>query len=290
MPSIRLILLVLALPILSACSPPPPPPVQDQALPIGPSQTQPVQRLEAPETPEPTNSPVAPPVPSKTPTPAPERVAVCSPLEGILLSELGNFMTNPFNPPVAGSDDPHQGIDLADFLPGTRVAIKGRGVAAIMGGRVAAVLNGDFPFGYGVILETAWSGTAENVPLLPTPFPDTPLYTTLSCPAVTRFDVNQDARSVYVMYAHLDGPVDIDVGEQVDCGQVIGRIGDSGNALNPHVHVEVRAGPSRLTLVDGMSHYDPSATAAEMDAYCLWRVDGSFQLLDPADLFGVDEE
>jgi len=57
-------------------------------------------------------------------------------------------------------------------------------------------------------------------------------------------------------------------------------VGDSGNALNPHLHLEMRIGPAGITFA-GMSHYDNSATSEEMAAYCTWRVSGKFQLVDP---------
>jgi murein DD-endopeptidase MepM/ murein hydrolase activator NlpD len=64
------------------------------------------------------------------------------------------------------------------------------------------------------------------------------------------------------------------------CGSPIGRIGDTGNALNPHLHLETRVGPAGVVF-QGMSHYDPGASTAEMDAYCAWRIGGAFRLVDP---------
>jgi hypothetical protein len=38
-----------------------------------------------------------------------------------------------------------------------------------------------------------------------------------------------------------------------------------------------------------MAHYDNSATPAEMDQYCTWRVRGIFRLVDPLFLLGLSE-
>ena len=72
------------------------------------------------------------------------------------------------------------------------------------------------------------------------------------------------------------------------CGQAIGSVGMSGNALNPHLHLEVRVGPAGIRL-ESMAHYDTSATAQEMANYCRWRVSGLFQLVDPMQLGSLGE-
>jgi hypothetical protein len=40
---------------------------------------------------------------------------ICSPLQGLTISQLDQTISNPFYPPPIGSDDPHQGVDLADI-------------------------------------------------------------------------------------------------------------------------------------------------------------------------------
>jgi len=41
-------------------------------------------------------------------------------------------------------------------------------------------------------------------------------------------------------YAHLENKPEIEVGDQVEAGDTIGRIGDSGKSTGPHLHFEVR--------------------------------------------------
>ena len=51
----------------------------------------------------------------------------------------------------------------------------------------------------------------------------------------------------YVGYAHLiPGTITAKLGEQVHRGQVLGRLGNSGNSTEPHLHIQVCNGPSFL--------------------------------------------
>lgn len=216
-----------------------------------------------------------------------DRPLVCSPLEGISLAQLADMISNPFYPPPSGSDDPHQGVDLADIDP-NNVARAGRPVSAVLNGRVAAVIRDRFPYGNALLVET----TLESLPDgwldqldLPTPGlpPDIP--PTLTCPDLpTQPGWDLDRLSLYLLYAHLQTPPELQAGQEVECGQVFGAIGSSGNALNPHLHLEVRSGPAGASF-QSMAHYDASASLEEMAAYCAWRVSGSFPLVNPMSLF-----
>jgi hypothetical protein len=66
----------------------------------------------------------------------------------------------------------------------------------------------------------------------------------------------------------------------VECGARIGQIGQSGNALNAHLHLEARVGPAGARF-EGLAHYESRASPTEMSNYCAWRVSGIFQLVDP---------
>ena len=215
-----------------------------------------------------------------TPTPTP---SICSPLDGYSLEELPSLISNPYNPPGPGSDDPHQGVDLADRLPGSQAAISGMGVRTLMSGVVAGIIEDRFPYGYAVLVETRLQDMDLNrLPsdYLPEPLPEPLVNPALTCPPV-QFPVETSfERSIYVLYAHLKSQPLVARGQDVSCGQNIGYVGQSGNALNPHLHVESRLGPAGAIFLS-LAHYDNSATQVEMGLYCLWRVSGMFQLLDP---------
>jgi murein DD-endopeptidase MepM/ murein hydrolase activator NlpD len=212
-----------------------------------------------------------------------QNLHVCSPLAGIALVDLETAVSNPFNPPPSGSDDPHQGVDLAD-MDANRLARAGMAVQSVLPGKIVMVTADRFPFGYAVIIETkvdrreSYMWDRINLPTAaPTPAFSSPLF----CPKEA-FKPNWDTRSkaVYILYAHLAEQSPLKSGESVECGSQIGNMGQSGNALAPHLHLEIRMGPSG-TVFQNMAHYDNSATLEEMAAYCAWSVGGLFSALNP---------
>jgi murein DD-endopeptidase MepM/ murein hydrolase activator NlpD len=214
--------------------------------------------------------------------------SVCSPLENLPIDQLAGQISNPYQPPPVGSDNPHQGVDLADLLPGSQMAVSGRRVQAVMAGQVSMVIRDRFPYGNAILIETpldlypaeGWEGMQ-----IPTPAPTLAAVQALTCPAGVEPKFSRpDRRSLYLLYAHLQDLPDLSPGDSATCGQAIGRVGSSGNAMNPHLHFEARVGPSGLQMTS-MAHYDASASAEEMSSYCMWRVSGLFQLVDPMKIF-----
>ena len=210
-------------------------------------------------------------------------IQVCSPFEEIALAQLPEAVVNPFHPPPPGSDDPHQGVDFAERRPGDQVALEGLPVHAVLSGQAASVIVDRFPYGNALLVETS----LDNLPVtwqaqlqLPTPGPTLELRSALTCPPGSMPSGESEGRSLYLLYAHMKEPVELQPGREVACGENIGAIGSSGNALNPHLHLEVRVGPSGAGF-SGMAHYDSSASPEEMANYCTWRVSGIFQLIDP---------
>jgi murein DD-endopeptidase MepM/ murein hydrolase activator NlpD len=244
---------------------------------------------KAVDTPAPEPSPTSLPL-TATPLPA---VQLCSPLQDISLNQLPQMISNPFHPPTPGSDDPHHGVDLSILLPNTTVAVSGAPVQAALAGRVAAVIKDRFPYGNALLVEVPLDNTPPIWWLpaqIPSPMPTLENHSALTCPAEPLPPgLDPARRSLYVLYAHLLEPVQLNSGDSVSCGQVFAKVGSSGNALNPHLHFETRVGPSGL-IFTSMAHYDNSATSAEMSAYCLWRISGLFQLVDPLKILQLGEE
>jgi murein DD-endopeptidase MepM/ murein hydrolase activator NlpD len=246
--------------------------------------------------PQATFTPITSPSATRTPTsrlpasPTPTPFRACSPLLGIAAQELSSIVANPYNPPPLGSDDPHQGVDLAQVRDG--IAVSGLPVQAVLPGRVVLVVSGRFPYGNAVLVETPLDALpatyleALDLPAVPS-VPEK--RTALTCPtppSAVAFDFKQ--RSLYLLYAHLLEPPALSVRDEVACGQPIGAIGSSGNALNPHLHLEVRLGPAGAHF-PGMAHYDTGATPNEMAAYCQWRVSGAFLTIDPLRLLAESQ-
>jgi murein DD-endopeptidase MepM/ murein hydrolase activator NlpD len=235
--------------------------------------------------PTPTLTPL-PPTATLTSTPV---VEVCSPLQDVSLDELPQIVTNPFDQPRPGLDDGHHGVDLAFYRFGNHVGMSGLPVLSVLPGTVAAAVTDRPPYGNMVMIETplefvppAWNTTLQLPTLMPTVVPPN-----LTCPVQPDFpnlDVNR--RSLYLLYAHLNKPTTLTPGQAVACGGPLGEVGTTGNSVNPHLHLEVRIGPSGARF-DGMAHYIGNATTLEMLNYCAWRVSGLFQMTDPMKLLSL---
>jgi murein DD-endopeptidase MepM/ murein hydrolase activator NlpD len=214
---------------------------------------------------------------------------VCSPLQGINLADLEGAIVNPFNPPPPGSDNFHQGVDFGDLDSAARIALSGRPVQTVIPGRIIGIFNDKFPYGNAVLIETP----LRNLPQAladrfssPTPIAS-PVASNLSCPSVALPPWDTSSLSLYVLYAHLEERPELMIEGRIDCGVTIGKLGGTGNALNPHLHLEVRVGPAGARF-PGLAHYDTSARAEEMAGYCAWRVGGEFKILDPLLLFELN--
>ena len=282
--------ILFCLVVLAACQPAPEARLESSstAAPLTATATLAKTRTEVPSptlVPTSKSTPLPPTAPSK---PAP---ILCSPLEGYRLDQMPALVSNPFHPPPPGSDDPHQGVDLADRPESSQIAVAGRLVQAVLDGSVAAVIQDRFPYGNALLVETPLDGLPEAWPAAlslaepaPTPRPNL----ALTCPDVVQKNW-QAGQSLYLLYAHLQQAPAFQQNDPVACGQGIGNIGDSGNTLNPHLHLEIRLGPVGVRF-SSLAHYDNQATLAEMDNYCTWRVRGIFRLVDPLQLLGLPEK
>lgn len=236
------------------------------------------------------NTPIVSPtrLVSHTPTSTPDqknglpvRQQICSPMENILLSDLPGYVVNPYHPPQAGSDDPHHGTDFADQQPGTTIAVSGLPVHAILPGKVAGIISDRFPYGNAVIIESPIGLVNIDPEIIPEVMPTLSAYPALTCPPLQGpLTLDEKKQSFYLLYAHLQSQPTMTIGDEVSCGQNLGVIGESGNALNPHLHLEIRIGPGGARF-PSMAHYDNSASTDEMAFYCLWRISGLFQTIDP---------
>ncbi len=277
---------------LAACQAGAPPATLPAALASPSIQAAAVETPTATLSPSPTIPAADTPIPSSSAAPsATPGLRLCSPMQGVAWAELPGMISNPFHPPQrAGSDDPHQAVDFAD-IGADGYALTGRGVQAVLEGRIAGVIADRFPYGNAVLVESP----LENLPgnwletlSLPAPAPTLAVIPALTCPPGEPVAFDPEKRSLYLLYAHLEAPPALEPGQAVGCGQAIGKVGMSGNALNPHLHLEVRVGPAGIRL-ESMAHYDASAAPQEMANYCTWRVSGLFQLVDPMRLWRVGE-
>lgn len=233
--------------------------------------------------------------PSETPTPLPPTATaipytgISSPLNNISLDELNSINTNAFDPPPAGFDEPHQGIDYSYFrFQNERMTdndgIEGLEILSVLDGTVAAVVSDRNPYGNAVIIETPlallppeWLAAISLPEIAPTLVPD-PRH---NCPAlIDNAEWDTSNRSLYLVYAHMQNAPQLLINQHVSSGEVIGQVGNTGDSTNPHLHFEIRIGPGGVTFTS-MAKYDTRASIEEMANYCTWRISNRFEVLDP---------
>jgi hypothetical protein len=92
----------------------------------------------------------------------------------------------------------------------------------------------------------------------------------------------------YVLYAHLQpGSVAVNVGETVQRGQVIARVGNSGNTSEPHLHLHVMDAPSGL-VADGLPYVFESYQITGIDLAGTADFDNAAATGEPATITVID--
>jgi murein DD-endopeptidase MepM/ murein hydrolase activator NlpD len=104
----------------------------------------------------------------------------------------------------------HRGVDFDNNKVGTPVLSASDGTVIVAGGDDKQVYGLDLGF-YGKLM-------------------------------VVQLDPHWQGEPVFALYAHVSR-IDVQVGQRVRAGQVIGAVGEEGRAaLGPHLHLEVRVG------------------------------------------------
>lgn len=241
------ILFVALLTLLTACASPPPPST------VTPSPT--------PGTvPSRTPTLVPSPVPSLTPLPI---SPICSPLKDHAFNELPGYVTQPFISPLgANRETGHHGVDISYYRrDGVGAHIEGTPVQSVLDGTVAA-LGANPVYGNYLIVETP----SRNLPV-----------------SLLDLYALDGSASLYFLYAHMQDLAPFNLGDTLDCAQQVGAVGDSGDQFfvsDPHLHFEIRVGPSGIQFAP-MSFYDTSATEEEKTEFLFWRTGETFNLHDP---------
>ena len=198
--------------------------------------------------------------------------------------------SNPYQPPRPGYDDGHHGADFAYYRFKDRIGIAGLPIHSVMDGWVAAVSDLRLPYGYLIIIETPlemlppqWMAQIH----LPQPEPTVLPAPAMICPPPPVLNYDSSRRSLYLLYAHMQEAPSLHIGQPVQCGQTIGLVGTSGESVQEHLHLETRLGPSGARFEGSMGFYGSQRNDAEAGLYCLWRVSGLFQMMDPLHLLTI---
>lgn len=253
----------------------------------------PTQTLE----PIPTGTPIPPtststPPPTLTPTTPYSDFILLSPLQDIQITELLEIKTTDFIPPPPGQDNGHHGVDFAYYSRGTHQKMEGLEIYSMMSGKVVGVSNELPPYGNLIIIETPLQNIPPDlVARLPdypiaTPYPYNPRMEACGDYASELGDFIPD--TLYTLYAHMQYPATLQVGDVVHAGDLIGYVGNTGKEYsgNPHLHLEMRLGTGGTEFAS-MGYYTTSASDAERLQYCVWRVSGRYILLNPLDVIAA---
>jgi len=273
---------IVSMALLNACIPSPP--VDDiQSTPVYTETFTPTLTIEPTKTQTP-----------NTPTPFLQS-QICSPLKTESLQSIKEIITQPFKQPRMGIDDgppTHHGVDFSHYRRGDLISIEGVTVQSVLAGEVATIINNQYPYGYTVIIETLIDAIDPellekiNPPIQsPTVIPD-PKFNWE--PQEFPFELSDQKRSIYIVYAHLLSYPEIHVGEEIQCGQQVGQVGNTGDSSNPHLHFESRIGPSGARF-ESMAYYTTQSTKSERYNYLVWRISNLFQLFDPMLLLNAYE-
>jgi murein DD-endopeptidase MepM/ murein hydrolase activator NlpD len=233
------------------------PPTETQMMPaLTPSPTNPIEPTPSPQS---TEAAILAPTPENTAMPTPD-FRICSPLAEHSLADLVAIISDPYNPPPIGQDGRHHGVDFAYYQSNDRASIAGEEIQALLAGRIAAVTRDQLPYGNMVIVEVPAAELSQNLPAILKVAPD---------------------ESLYILVAHMKLSANFNLGDEVRCGQALGIVGNTGyNIPVPHLHLETRIGPAGA-IFENMVYYDTRATPADMEAYELWRMSGTFRHFDP---------
>jgi murein DD-endopeptidase MepM/ murein hydrolase activator NlpD len=277
---IRISLLIACLLLTSSCTPKGvEPPISDSGF------ESPTFTVHPTFTTEPTDTPIPP-----TETPS-LQTRICSPLEGESLSELPEIITQLFMMPRAGQDNGHHGVDFAFYRRKELLSIDSLPILSSLDGEVVTIINDKYPYGNAVIIETPLDSISpilldllNPLSIQPTVVPD-PKFNW--APGELPFQLSETSRSLYICYAHLKYPADINIGDKITCGQKIGQVGNTGDSSNPHLHFETRIGPSGARF-ESMAYYTAQSTQSERYNYIVWRITNMFQLFDPMVLLSIN--
>jgi murein DD-endopeptidase MepM/ murein hydrolase activator NlpD len=187
---------------------------------------------------------------------------LCSPLSLHPLAELPDIISDPYDPPPPGREERHHGVDFSYWHYQDRDSMLGEPVQAILQGTVITAIQDLYPYGNMVIIETRRKDLPGRL--------------------IAELQIGE-RESLYHLYAHMNQPPAVGLGESVAACQLLGEVGMSGNTDIPHLHLETRIGPAGTTFAS-MRFYDTRATIAEMEAYKRWRTSGEFRHFDPMKL------
>jgi murein DD-endopeptidase MepM/ murein hydrolase activator NlpD len=255
--------------------------------------------MTATTTPLPTETATPQPTPTITITPTPTAMPliseISSPLQDIELSDLRLITSYAYSfiyPFSEGPDDDknHPAVDLSFYKFKDWTTVVGHPIQAILPGKVVTLTNNVYPYGNSILIETPLSWLSPDLidkMQIGKPYSLDEIAARSPCqPDQTRISWSQTDESVYTLYAHMQSPTTVKVGDEIVSGEVIGAVGATGHAVvgNEHLHLEVRVGPSNASF-GTISEYISSATDEERYNYCIWALSEVFLPINPSNFW-----
>lgn len=187
-----------------------------------PTATQTPRPTPTATSPPPSPTPSSTPTPQPSPTPTPLPTATADPaalgsepqdhhwFKRPIAADGRNYVSRfyPYGSTAGGQYQVHHGVEFENPT-GTPIQAAGPG-RVIVAGRDNSQVYGLLPDFYGQLVVIEHDRTFRGQP-------------------------------VFTLYGHLS-KVQVEVGQEVEAGQIIGEVGATGIALGPHLHMEVRVG------------------------------------------------
>jgi murein DD-endopeptidase MepM/ murein hydrolase activator NlpD len=226
--------------------------------------------------------------------------AVCSPLQGIAMDDLRLITSYDYSVKYPFSEGPendknHPAIDFGFYSSKGIPSYSGPElhtddgfpIQALLPGKVVETVNNLYPYGNMILIETHLDALDPALLAklnLPQPYPQSELDLHNPC-AKDQLPISwsPSSRSIYTLYAHMKNPSSLKTGDLVQCGEVVGAIGATGNTSESieHLHLEIRVGPSDARF-GTISTYISTSTEEERYNYCIWALSEEFQSIDPS--------
>jgi murein DD-endopeptidase MepM/ murein hydrolase activator NlpD len=158
-------------------------------------------------------------------------------------------------------DTGHHGVDLGSYDYHGKL-IYDWPILSVFQGKVAGKVLNRYPIGNCIIVETSFDQLPDEI--------------------VSETKINP-GQSLYTMYCHMLNGSTQNIGDPVDVGQEIGRVGKS-QTVEAHLHLEMVLGPANQ-VIPSMAFYKVEATEDEKKTYLWWRTSGTFIPFNPMNLF-----
>jgi len=184
-----------------------------------------------------------------------------TPFKGIPFDDLEAIISQEYIQGIESRDIGHFAVDLGSY------DYKGQNmydwpVQAVFSGKVSGIVDNRPPVGNALIIETSFSEIPDIIARMIGIKPD---------------------QSLYQLYGHNVQKSDLQIGDVVTSGDIIGHVGRS-QTVEAHLHYETRIGPPNV-IFESFAYYTGDITPEEQTNYERFRMSGEFKSFNPMIIF-----